>query len=85
MAMLGIEPPKKKHENCFDNFASIGQSNACESAAGPLTAKLTVWAQAAAQTEPHLAAVLTAWAALPETVKIDIVAMITDDGLLTVA
>jgi len=47
----------------------------------PLTAKLTAWAKSAAQSDPHLAAVLTAWVALPETVKADIVAMITDDGL----
>jgi len=46
--------------------------------------KLTAWAQAAAATDPHLAAVLTAWATLPETVKADIVAMISDDGLLVV-
>jgi len=77
-----------KHEICFDNFASIGKSNGCESAAGLLTVKLTgelsAWAKAAAQSDPHLAAVLTAWAALPETVKGDIVAMISDDGLLAV-
>ncbi|MCL2700250.1 MAG: hypothetical protein FWE88_01000 [Phycisphaerae bacterium] len=73
-----------KHETCFDNFASIDKSNVCESAVGPLTVKLTGWAQAAAPADPHLAAVLTAWAALPETVKADIVAMITDDGLLAV-
>ena len=46
-------------------------------------AKLTVWAKEAAQGDPHLAAVLAAWAILPEAVKIDIVAMITDDGLPT--
>jgi len=49
-----------------------------------LTGKLPVWAEAAALADPHLAAVLTAWATLPETVKLDIVAMISDDGLLAV-
>ena len=47
--------------------------------------KLTVWAKEAAQSDPHLAAVLMAWTTLPETVKVGIVAMITDDGLLAVA
>jgi len=56
----------------------------CESAGESLTAKLPAWAKAAARSDSHLAAVLTAWATLPETVKADIVAMISDDGLLAV-
>jgi len=46
--------------------------------------KLTGWAKVAALSDPHLAAVLAAWAGLAETVKIDIVAMVTDDGLSAV-
>jgi len=78
----------KKSEKRFDIHASIGKSNACEFAAEPLTVKLTGtlagWAEVAAQSDPHLAAVLAAWATLPEIVKIGIVAMISDDGLLAV-
>jgi len=64
--------------------ADANRYNTCESADERLTAKLTVWAKMATQSDPRLAAVLAAWAALPETVKIDIVAMISDDGLLAV-
>jgi len=46
--------------------------------------KLTVWAKEAAQSDPRLAAVLAAWATLPEIVKVGVVAMITDDGLSAV-
>jgi len=56
----------------------------CESAGESLTAKLPVWAEVAAWSDSHLAAVLTAWATLPETVKIDVVAMISGDGLTAV-
>jgi len=68
-----------------DFHADADKSNVCESAdelhTAKLTGKLIEWAKVAAQSDPRLAAVLTAWAALPEAVKIDIVAMITDDGL----
>jgi len=47
----------------------------------PLTVKLTAWAKAVAQSDPHLAAVLATWATLPETVKVGIVALITDYDL----
>jgi len=70
--MLVVEKP-------CDIFADANRSNTCESAGEPLTVKLTGWAKVAAQSgDSHLAAVLAAWAALPETVKIDIVAMIMD-------
>ncbi|MCL2700488.1 MAG: hypothetical protein FWE88_02210 [Phycisphaerae bacterium] len=84
----GGKSSPSKSEIWSNNFASIGKSNACESAAEPLTVKLTgklpAWAEAVASADPHLAAVLAAWATLPETVKADIVAMISDDGLLAV-
>jgi len=63
-------------EKCCDNFASIDESNTCESSPDTLTANLTVWAAAVAATDPHLAAVLAAWVTLPEAAKVEIVAVI---------
>jgi len=63
-------------EKRCDIFTRSDQSNTCESAAEPLTAKLTVWAAAVAATDPHLAAVLAAWGDLPEAVKVSIVTIV---------
>jgi len=59
-----------------DIFATVDQSNTCEFADEPLTAKLTVWAAAVAATDPHLAAVLMAWETLSEAIKVRIVAIV---------
>jgi len=71
-------------EKPFGIFADANKQSTCEPTGEPLTVKLTVWAKEAARSDPHLAAVLAAWAGLPEPVKVGVVAMITDDGLLTV-
>jgi len=64
--------------------ADADKSDTCESAGEWLTGKLTGWAKEAARSDSRLAAVLTAWAALPEIVKVGVVAMISDDGLSAV-
>ena len=66
-------------------FADANKQSTCEPTGEPLTVKLTGWAKEAAQGDPNLAAVLAAWASLPEIVKVGVVTMISDDGLLTVA
>ena len=66
----GVEKP-------CDIFADANRCNTCESAGEPLTVKLTGWAKEAAQSDPHLAAVLATWATLAEPVKANIVAIIT--------
>jgi len=71
-----LSASKSEIQNGF--FADADRLDTCESAGESLPAKLTAWAKAAALSgDSHLAAVLAAWATLPEAAKAGIVALIS--------